>query len=250
MKRDVFFLSIRAVVFCLVFGSSVSANPLDFYGFTARASAMGSAFTAMATDFSGLYYNPAAIAFCNSNQAGVGFMMALPDLKLSLRPAPGATVVETKRLKDLEEQQSDVPMVDGVTGGIVIKAHDRIYGGAAVFMPYGELARVKPLDSRLPSFVMHSSRTQRIVVLAGGAIKPIPNLSLGVSASVWLHVFGDISYPIMLDNSNFSIDPEDPPPEDIPNRADITIEIPAGELEPSPKASRGPQHRRRKRRRR
>ncbi|RLC72693.1 MAG: stage 0 sporulation protein [Chloroflexi bacterium] len=31
---------------------------------------------------------------------------------------------------------------------------------------------------------------------------------------------------------------------------DITIEIPAGELEPSPKASRGPQHRRRKRRRR
>ncbi len=217
---------LQGSLFLLFLATFVGANPLDFYGFTARAAAMGSAYTAIATDFSGLYYNPAAIALGGSSQAGAGYMIALPDLKLRLHPAPDATVVEIKRLKELEEQQSDVPMVDGLIGGLVIRAHEKLYGGAAVFMPYGELARVKPLDSHLPSFVMHSSRTQRIVVLVGGAVKPIPNLAVGAAASLWLHVFGNISYPLVLDNSNISIDPDNLPPQDIPNRADISVDIP------------------------
>lgn len=212
--------------FTLIFFSLAFANPLDFYGFGARAGSMGSAFTAIATDWTSLYYNPAAMAFSGTNQASAGFMIAYPDLKLKLNPAVGATQEEKARLKELEESQSDVPMVDGFTVGVVVKATDYLYGGASVFWPIGELARVKPLDSRLPSFVMHSSRTQRIVVLVGGALKPIPNLSFGAAASLFLHVYGDFSMPVSLDNSNLSLDPENPAPEKIPNRADLTVELP------------------------
>ena len=226
MGQRGFAKTICTFVFLMAIATSVSANPLDFYGFTARASAMGSAFTAIATDPSGLYYNPAAIALGSGNQVSVGFMAAFPDLKLKLHPAPDATLEEKKRLDDLEKTQSDVPLVDGAITGVTIKANEYFYGGASVFWPIGELVRVKPLDSRLPSFVMHSSRTQRIVVLVGGAVKPIPNLSFGAAASLFLHVFGDFSMPVTLDNSNVSLDPNNPPPKDIPNRVDLTVELP------------------------
>ena len=54
----------RALLICVIVVASAEAqaNPVDMYGYGARASAMGGAQTAAANDTGANYYNPAALA--------------------------------------------------------------------------------------------------------------------------------------------------------------------------------------------
>ena len=58
------------------------ANPLDAYGFGARASGMASAYTALADDSTATYYNPGGILAGEDLQLELGYAFVEPSLEI------------------------------------------------------------------------------------------------------------------------------------------------------------------------
>ena len=70
------------------------ANPLDIFGFGARAQGLGGAYTAQANDFSANYYNPAGLAAKEGLRLELGYayhqpMMSINDADVELMPVEG-----------------------------------------------------------------------------------------------------------------------------------------------------------------
>ncbi|MDP8256976.1 MAG: hypothetical protein P9M14_14595 [Candidatus Alcyoniella australis] len=217
-----------ALIVCLALAPAALGSPLDLYGFGARANAMGSAFTAVADDWEAIYYNMAGMTQISGYQVSAGFMAMYPKLSMELQPAKSATRSEAQQLADLANEQEDVPLVSGYTIGAALKLHPMLAYGVGLYLPEarGVIIRFKPLDSRKPTFLMHENRSKRICILTGAAFEPLPGLSFGAGASIFLRIEGSAYVPLQLDNSNLSLDPGNPAPEPIRSGIDVELSLP------------------------
>lgn len=139
------------------------ANPLDAFGWGARAIGLGGAYTALVDDFSANYYNPAALAAGDDLRLEFGYIFVEPTLKLN-----GA---------DLGVDNSN-----GFQGGIVLRG--KLFGqsiGASVglHMPDRMISRIRSLPQRQPRFAVYDNRPQRIVISTSIAIETFKDLYIG-----------------------------------------------------------------------
>ncbi len=183
---------------------AVWAHPLDIYGFGARAIGMGGAYTAVADDYSALYYNVGGLSQIEANEVTVGIMNADPLLSLKLNPASGISRSMARKLHGMEEDFSDVESVSGYTFGIAVKPHRLFAIGMGAFVP-GVLARLQPLDAHEPNFVMHEHRSQRVVTMFGGSLRVLPSLSVGAGVRLFLKCKGSFELPIELNQDNLQL---------------------------------------------
>lgn len=139
------------------------ANEADAYGLGSRSTAMGGAVAADATDFSGSYYNPAALVGARGVSLSVGYMRAWNNLRIN-----GA--------------DNHVADAHGIVGGIV--APGEVLGipfafGIGTYVPDAGLSRIKALRQETPRWALYDERASILFLSANLAVRPVRWLEIG-----------------------------------------------------------------------
>ncbi len=176
------FPAVRALPLLLL-ASAAAANPLDAFGFGARAIGMGSAHTAVAEDFSANYYNPAGLAAGRDLRLDVGYVLSDPAL-------------------DLGGDDNGVDDSRGIQGGVVLASELFEHGfglSIGVHLPDERVSRIRALPQRQPRWVLYDNRPQRIVISSSAGVEILEGLYLGAgltylaNTSGTLEIRGDVS---------------------------------------------------------
>ena len=144
-------------------GGSAAANPLDAFGWGARAPALGSAYAAIADDSAAGYYNPAGLARGSDLRIDVGYQAARP-------------------LIDVSGHRQNVKDARGLAAGIVLPGQIlgvRFAFGATLFLPDQYVTRVHVLSYDAPRLQMYDNRTQRFFLAANLAVRIYRGLYIG-----------------------------------------------------------------------
>ncbi len=153
-----------------------AANPLDAFGFGARAMGLAGAGTALADDFSANYYNPAALAAIDGLSLDLGYTFTAPRLTLN-----GA---------DLDVDQSR-----GFQGGLVVPGTlfgRRVAASVGLHLPDRLVSRIRSLPQQQPRFVLYDNRPQRIVISTSLAVEVMKDLYLGAGLTFLANTRGKL----------------------------------------------------------
>lgn len=158
--------------------STALASPYDHFGASSRAAAMGGAYTSLATDFTGPFYNPAGIVFSNGSSVGLG------------------TFVSTYNLQINNEKQEIDPFY-GITAGAVIPFGGMFEGrtalGVMIFLArHNLLYDMTSVPQDVPRFIIEQDRPAQTQILPVLSIRLAPGLSIGgglqVNQYLWSRV--------------------------------------------------------------
>jgi len=171
------------------------ASMVDIYGLGSRASAMGGAFTAVADDFSAVYYNPAGLMHQHTlekpfaGRKGIkfdfGYVYGEPRFYIQDRGK--------------EKQTEDYGSTTGPYLGVTFDPEDfhrtfrrKVFAfGLAVYIPVDHLlyyGRYWPEERRYPFFYDYS---MRFVLLPGIGVEILPAFSIGVGLQVLARLHTD-----------------------------------------------------------
>lgn len=142
---------------------SARANEADAYGLGSRSTALGGAVVADATDFSGNYYNPAALVGAPGVSLSVGYVYAWNHLRI-------------------DDKDSGIANVHGIVGGLV--APGELFGipfafGIGTYLPDAGLSRIKALRQETPRWALYDERASIVFLATNLAIRPFRWLELG-----------------------------------------------------------------------
>lgn len=139
------------------------ANEADTYGLGSRAAAMGGAVAADAADFSGNYYNPAALVGAPGVSLSVGYLHVENHLRIN-------------------DRDNAVAPAHGLVGGLV--APGKLFGvpfafGIGTYLPDAGLSRIKALRQETPRWALYDERASIVFLAASVALRPLPWLEIG-----------------------------------------------------------------------
>lgn len=172
-----------SVVLCLclfwavAWGPAVRANPLDAYGFGARAMGLSGAYTALADDFSANYYNPAGLAVSGKLRIELGYAFHQPALTIN-------------------GVDSEVDESRGFQGGVVLGGEiggHRIAASVGLFLPDALVSRIRSLPQQQPRWALVDNRPQRIVVTTSLAVEVVDNLFIGAGITFLANTTGTVN---------------------------------------------------------
>lgn len=177
--------------------ATAHANPWDLFGFNGRAIAMGNAHTAMADDFTAVYYNPAALTIADEPGFGFGLMLARPALSFEFEKA------------EREVAELNPPSANSITFGAVFpmggqRFRNRVVAGLALNVPTDSLLNGQALDPATPHWYMYQSLPRRIVATLGIAALPVEWLSIGAGVQILAGLEGELLYELDVVAGRFS----------------------------------------------
>ena len=143
----------------------VRAHPFELSGFSSRAQAMGNPMSALANDYTAVYYNPAALVEADGFQVGFEYFYLFSDFEVNGEA--------------FEIDDSDISgfyLGTSVCGSVKGR---RIALGAAAAIPDQAVIRVRILPVTQPRFVMINNQTQRAELIVGLAAELFRGLSVG-----------------------------------------------------------------------
>jgi long-subunit fatty acid transport protein len=186
-----------ALALALAAAPRAYANPWDLYGFNPRARAMGSAHTAGADDFTGVYYNPASLTIAKDPGFGFAFVLSRPALSIAFDKAE-------RSIAELEP-----PGSDGVTFGTMFplagaRAARRAAVGLAINVPTSSLLDGQALDPAIPHWYMFQALPRRIVAALALGVAPWPWISAGIGMQILAGVSGKLEYELDVVAGRFS----------------------------------------------
>lgn len=190
MLQTVVVLALASLV-----ATPAAANPVDAFGFGARAPAMGGAQTAATADGGANYYNPAALVAGDDIRIDAGYQLAAPYLSINR----GDQDVDASR--GLAVALS----APGKIGAV------RLAMGAGLFLPDERVTRVRTLPAQRPRWSLYDNRPQRIFLGANVAFQVTPRLFVGggiayMSRTVGtVDLTGRVGFP-NYDDSNLAVD--------------------------------------------
>lgn len=160
MRKSLVFTAIAAL---LAGSGAAGANEADAYGLGSRAAAMGGAVAADAADFSGNYYNPAALVGAPGISLSVGYIHVENNLHI-------------------DDRDNAVAPAHGIVGGLV--APGKLFGvpfafGIGTYLPDAGLSRIKALRQETPRWALYDERASIVFLAANLAVRPLPWLEIG-----------------------------------------------------------------------
>ena len=188
--------AVLSLVTCLLLVPRLGlASMVDLYGWGSRASALGGAFTALADDFTAVYYNPAGLMYPRTletafpNRKGIQFDFGY------VYGEPRLYVQDPNKRRQAEDYGSTT----GPYLGITIDPVDfhgtfrrKMFAfGLGLYLPVDHLlyyGRYFPEERRYPFFYDYS---MRFVLLPGIAVEVLPRLSLGLGLQMLARLHTD-----------------------------------------------------------
>ncbi len=169
----------RRSLFALVAAAALAAprahaTAVERFGFGARSAALGSANVADVTDYSAVYYDPAALTLGKGSVVGFGYQAG--DYSLTL-----------------DEEPLSPKSVSLFEGGFV--ARGRLFSlpvavGVGFALPGGDLSHIETLEAGRPVWLLDELSNSVAFAGAGAALRPLPWLSLGASLGYLASVRG------------------------------------------------------------
>ncbi len=153
------------------------ANPVDLFGFGARAQGMGGAMTAATDDAGANYYNPARLAGSDDIRIDVGYQLAQPFLAV-------------------DGNSQGVDSSRGLAIGLAMPgklAGARLAIGAGLYLPDQQITRTRTLPSQQPRWSLYDNRPQRLFLAANLGIALPGNVSFGAGISYMSSTQGDVA---------------------------------------------------------
>ena len=145
---------------------------------------MAGAHTAIADDYSAVWYNPAGLTLTTGLDFGVGLGFVRADLErldgVVVGPDPdgderGLTGDVVPRIRD----------DGGVMGGVAIGVTRGVGLGFAVYLPSADhLAKLETHSQREPSYTLYDARPERLVLLAALGVEPFDGVRIGAGVNV------------------------------------------------------------------
>lgn len=188
----------------------VAANIADLYGFGAKAASFGGAFTAIADDFSAVYYNPAGLTMQKQpleymRQHGFrienGLQFVGPEL-YTQEPGKG-------------KQYSNLNFFSGINFGVTLEPFDFsgflprkcVAFGLGILTPIEYAywwAREYPRD---PVFVFNHDYNQHMMIIPAFAVEPIKKLSIGLGINITIDSTADTYGQVVVNGKDLKPSP-------------------------------------------
>ena len=176
-RKKLYTIVILGFMLAILFPNRAPAVTSDTIGVGARAIGLGGAYTAVASDPTALYYNPAGLTFQRGNHISLGYMYGYPNLK------EDGTRVDMFTEKKIQIEAS------WVFSG---KLKDRAGIGLQIFMPQGSVYKLKQHDPYEGYFPMYENQAQSFEMRFGAAFRPFPRVSLGFAAMLLASLDGTL----------------------------------------------------------
>jgi len=192
-------LSSALVLVAALGASDARASDLDQFGFGARPMSMGNAFTALATDYTGTYYNPAGIAAGRTLSVGGGFSYA--DYALKFKSETGRFDDDASRITPLSAFTVGIASALGEENSLL----GRLGVGIGLLLPTRQIvgAEVQTAPG-IPQYFLYGSRRDKIGILPAAAFRVLPlegtHQVLAVGAGVT--ILSDINGSFVFDLSS------------------------------------------------
>lgn len=191
------------------------ANVQEIFGMSPRAMGMGNAYSAVADDFSAVYYNPAGLAQIRHHQLFLGYLYGQPRLKQYLPEENG-------RMAYLSDEQFEAPLIGLVVDlSKFIDIDRRINFG--LFASIGDNLkaawRIHDWNPQVPRFIRYGDEANRIHLVQGAGVELIKDtLFAGASVNMWQTIgapelnirtdlYGNIYYRDIDLNADFDFAP-------------------------------------------
>ena len=212
MKRRTDWFLLAFLAFGLCRSSLAHASVAEVYGLGSRAIGLGGAFTAVADDFSAVYYNPAGLTahhkagyFRNNKglHVEVGFLYAEP--KLRVRRLDGRPLdLHHPDYDEFPGGVSSPERVSGVNLGFVFEPFDMggllpkksFTFGLGLHVPLQRLYWWRPQIPEEVHFIFHEDYSQRMLILPAVAYKVTDRLSIGVGVNILFEIDTRIYGPV------------------------------------------------------
>ena len=156
------------ILYLLSMPAMAWANPIDAFGFGARATAMGGAATAISNDSAANYYNPAGLATGGRLRIDLGMSRVEPKL-------------------EIDGTDQAVTLSEAFEGGLILPT--KLLGRKLAFsfgihLPHERISRIKAMPERKRRWVLWDNRPQRLVLTS----------SVGVQLHQDFYVGGGVTY--------------------------------------------------------
>lgn len=194
---------IRVAVFALValalaVAAPARASDMDQYGLGARPISLGNAMTAVATDWTAAYYNPAGLALGRTPTVGAGFSYADDHLDYDAETVDPAVERRAERVGPLSAITGGVSATLGAPGSLL----NRVGLGFAAFVP---TRHILSLDVETapgePEFFLYGARRDRLTMVPAiafriplGDLEKTQSLAIGVAANVLANASGQQTF--------------------------------------------------------
>jgi long-chain fatty acid transport protein len=179
----------------------VAANAYtgDLFGLNMRGLAMANAVTALAEGPSAAFYNPALLAGASGVQVEANYLYSLASFRLKLKDAAGVQLDPSGDLKDAQATPAIQYLGTGVSGRI----GDYVGLGMYMNLPITGLPRHRFFAPQTPYWLKYDTSVQGFQLYPGVSVRIIPNLMLGLAASIVLDAGGDerIAFPLDADRT-------------------------------------------------
>lgn len=161
------------------------AENLEEFGLGPRAQAMGGAFTALASDGTAAYYNPAGLILSRHINLTVGFSYA--DFSMSFSSENGGSAVD--------DEATRVPPLSALTIGVSttfpLDEPDRLGFGLAIFLPTrGIIDLEAKAESTQPEWFIYGKRHNRLQLIPALGVKVTDWASVGLGLPLVLSADG------------------------------------------------------------
>ena len=170
-RRFNFAVAVAAVV---LGAQAVRASDTDQFGFGAKPISMGNAFTALATDWTGAYYNPAAPAVGKTRTIGAGFSYATYDL--TYKSETGSTSSGSDH--DVARQAPLSALTFGISSPLSTDQSEllsRIVPGIGVFLPTRGIVGIDVETAPgSPQYFLYGTRRDKLAVMPFVSVRILP----------------------------------------------------------------------------
>ena len=176
-------MRLTVVLFALA-STLAQADVFNTYGYGPRATAMGGAMTAEASDYTAVFYNPALLVERKDVNFGFNFQFyrMVADVK-------------SKDLaKPLDLSISNAPDSVGTSVGLLFplggKVKNHLALGLGVYLPTAVLLRVNIPSSQQPYWYRYHASPERLILHLGAGIKIVDWLKVGLGVQALADLIG------------------------------------------------------------
>ncbi len=178
------------------------ANIADLYGFGAKAASVGGAFTAIADDFSAVYYNPAGLM---SQQQPLEYMRGhgfrIENGVQCVRP-----VYYTQDYGH-EKRKSDLDFFSAINVGVTLEPFDFsgllprkcVAFGIGIFTPIEYAYWWEREYPKEKVFVLHHDYNQHLMLIPAIALELVPGASVGLGLNITIDSTADTYGQVTID---------------------------------------------------